>query len=67
MLWPSHDPLFPREWSDRIGDFFAAATLTGLDGVGHFSPLECPDVFAAAIAAALGAGPRSLKGQGRAR
>ena len=49
MLWPEHDPLFPREWSDRIADFFAAATLDGLDGAGHFSPLEAPDRFAAAV------------------
>jgi pimeloyl-ACP methyl ester carboxylesterase len=53
VLWPSHDPLFPREWSGRIGEFFAAATLTGLDGAGHFSPLEAPDAFAAAITAAI--------------
>jgi pimeloyl-ACP methyl ester carboxylesterase len=44
----------PREWSDRIGEFFASATLTGLDGVGHFSPLEAPAAFAAAITAAAG-------------
>jgi pimeloyl-ACP methyl ester carboxylesterase len=55
VLWPSHDPLFPREWSDRIDDFFAAATLTLLDGVGHFTPIECPDKFAAAVAAAASA------------
>jgi pimeloyl-ACP methyl ester carboxylesterase len=54
VLWPEHDPLFPRAWSDRIGEFFAAATLTGLDGVGHFSPLEAPAAFAAAITAAIG-------------
>jgi pimeloyl-ACP methyl ester carboxylesterase len=53
VLWPSHDPLFPREWSDRIEDFFAAATLHLLDGVGHFTPLECPRDFAAAITAAV--------------
>ena len=59
VLWPSHDPLFPREWSDRIGDFFAAARLTWLDGVGHFSPLEGPrDVAAAIVAAAEGDGSR---------
>ena len=52
VLWPSHDSLFPREWSDRIADFFAAATLSWLDGVGHFSPLEAPQAFAAAITAA---------------
>jgi pimeloyl-ACP methyl ester carboxylesterase len=54
VLWPEFDPLFPRGWSDRIGDFFAAATLAGLDGVGHFSPLEDPGAFAAAITAAIG-------------
>jgi len=54
VLWPEFDPLFPREWSDRIGEFFAAVTLTGLGGVGHFSPLEAPGAFAAAITAALG-------------
>ena len=51
MLWPSHDPLFPREWSDRIGEFFARARLTLLDGVGHFTPLEAADAFAAAVTA----------------
>ncbi len=53
VLWPEYDPLFPRQWSDRIGEFFAAATLTWLDGVGHFAPVEAPDAFAAAITAAL--------------
>jgi pimeloyl-ACP methyl ester carboxylesterase len=54
VLWPSHDPLFPREWSDRIGAFFAAVTPRPLDGVGHFTPLECPHHFAAAAIAAAG-------------
>ena len=53
VLWPEHDPLFPREWSDRIGEFFSAATLTWLDGAGHFSPLEAPEAFAAAVIAAV--------------
>jgi pimeloyl-ACP methyl ester carboxylesterase len=57
VLWPSHDPLFPRAWSDRIGEFFAAATLTSLDGVGHFVPLERPETFAAAVTAAAGGSP----------
>jgi pimeloyl-ACP methyl ester carboxylesterase len=56
VLWPEHDPLFPREWSDRIGEFFAAADLAWLDGAGHFSPLEAPVSFAAAIAAAARTG-----------
>jgi pimeloyl-ACP methyl ester carboxylesterase len=53
VLWPEHDPLFPRQWSDRIGEFFAAAELTWLDGAGHFSPLEAPAPFAAAVTAAV--------------
>ncbi|HEU5388488.1 MAG TPA: alpha/beta hydrolase [Streptosporangiaceae bacterium] len=53
VLWPEHDPLFPREWPDRIGEFFAAAELTWLDGAGHFSPLEAPAAFAAAVTAAV--------------
>jgi pimeloyl-ACP methyl ester carboxylesterase len=52
VLWPSHDPLFPREWSDRIDEYYAAARLTPLDGAGHFTPLERPRDFAAAIIAA---------------
>ena len=52
VLWPEHDPLFPRAWSDRVGDFFAAAQVSWLDGAGHFSPLEAPGPFAASITAA---------------
>ena len=57
VLWPEYDPLFPREWSDRVGEFFADARLTWLDGAGHFSPLEAPGEFAAAVVAAAGAEP----------
>lgn len=56
VLWPEHDPLFPREWSDRIGEFFASARVTWLDGAGHFAPLEAPGEFAAAVVAAVRAG-----------
>ncbi len=27
ILWPEHDPLFPLAWSDRIDEFFTAATV----------------------------------------
>jgi pimeloyl-ACP methyl ester carboxylesterase len=57
VLWPEHDPLFPRQWSDRLGEFFAAAELTWLDGAGHFSPLEAPAPFAAAVTAAVTSRP----------
>ncbi len=52
VLWPAHDPLFPPAWSDRIGDFYAHARLTHLPGSGHFTPLESPEEFAAAVIAA---------------
>ncbi len=56
VLWPEHDPLFPPAWSDRLGEFFADATLRPLTGVGHFVPLEAPQDLAAAIRAALAGG-----------
>ena len=46
VLWPGHDPLFPREWSDRLQEYFDDAHLHFADGVGHFTPLECPREFA---------------------
>jgi pimeloyl-ACP methyl ester carboxylesterase len=49
VLWPEHDPLFPRAWSDRLEAFFSAVELEFLDGVGHFTPVEAPQAFAAAI------------------
>jgi pimeloyl-ACP methyl ester carboxylesterase len=53
VLWPGHDPLFPVEWSDRVGEFFSAATVLSLPDAGHFSPLEAPAEFAGAVIAAL--------------
>jgi len=49
MLWPEHDPLFPREWSDRLDEFFSDAQLETVDGAGHFTPVECPAEFAELI------------------
>ena len=46
VLWPEFDPLFPREWSDRIDEFFGRARLRLVDGAGHFAPLEYPAVIA---------------------
>ncbi len=58
VLWPGHDPLFPVQWSDRIDEFFSAATVRPLPDAGHFSPLEAPAEFAAAIAEAVGTATR---------
>ena len=54
ILWPEHDPLFPPEWGDRVQEFFSAASVRALPGVGHFTPLEAPDAFVSAIRAAVG-------------
>jgi pimeloyl-ACP methyl ester carboxylesterase len=51
VLWPEHDPLFPRAWADRVGDYFSDLDIGYLDGAGHFVPREAPHAFAAAIAA----------------
>jgi len=53
VLWPEHDPLFPREWSSRLDEFFSDVRLRHLDSVGHFVPLEAPADLAAAIVAAV--------------
>lgn len=50
VLWPEHDKLFPRAWSDRLGEFFRDVALVPLDGIGHFVPLEAPGAFAEAVA-----------------
>jgi pimeloyl-ACP methyl ester carboxylesterase len=49
VLWPEHDPLFPRAWGDRLDEFFEDVTVTDLPGAGHFSPLEAPAAWAAAL------------------
>lgn len=55
VLWPEHDPLFPRAWSDRLATYFAAVRLRPVDGVGHFAPVEYPGVLAEEILSALSA------------
>ena len=54
ILWPEHDPLFPPAWSDRLGEFFSDVQVRHLAGVGHFTPVEAPEAFAAAVRDALG-------------
>jgi pimeloyl-ACP methyl ester carboxylesterase len=53
VLWPEHDPLFPRDWSDGVDRFFSHAEVRAVDGVGHFAPLEYPEQMAEPITAAL--------------
>jgi pimeloyl-ACP methyl ester carboxylesterase len=49
VLWPEHDPLFPRAWSDRLGEWYSDVDLRPVDRVGHFSPVEAPQAWADAI------------------
>ena len=49
VLWQEFDPIFPKEWSDRLDEFFADVSLEMLNGVGHYTPLEATDRFASAI------------------
>jgi pimeloyl-ACP methyl ester carboxylesterase len=49
VLWPEHDPLFPRAWSDHLPDFFTDVDLRPVSGSGHFLPVEAPAAFAAPI------------------
>ena len=49
VLLPQYDPLFPREWADRLDDYFVDARPQCVDGAGHFTPLECPQEFAGLI------------------
>lgn len=58
VLWQELDPLFPRAWSDRLGEFFADITVHHVDGVGHFTPLEAPADFASIVDAVYRAGIR---------
>ncbi|HEX3733370.1 MAG TPA: alpha/beta hydrolase, partial [Mycobacteriales bacterium] len=50
VLWPSHDPLFPRAWSDRLDQYFCDFVIRPVSGAGHFAPLEYPQLVADAIA-----------------
>jgi pimeloyl-ACP methyl ester carboxylesterase len=53
LLWPEHDPLFPMEWSNTLDQFMSNFSLKLMRGVGHFSPTEAPETFAAEILAHL--------------
>jgi pimeloyl-ACP methyl ester carboxylesterase len=53
LLWPECDPLFPVAWSDQVDRFMSNFSLKFMPGVGHFSPTEAPEMFAAEILAHL--------------
>jgi pimeloyl-ACP methyl ester carboxylesterase len=51
VRWAEHDPLFPYEWTDRLGETFANLDLALFPGVGHFPHREDPGRAAREIAA----------------
>ncbi|HEY6789597.1 MAG TPA: hypothetical protein VI365_20040 [Trebonia sp.] len=44
-------PFLSRAWHPATPPFFTAASLSVLRGAGHFTPVERPAEFAAAVAA----------------
>ncbi|MDH6262854.1 alpha/beta hydrolase [Bradyrhizobium sp. BR13661] len=50
VRWAEHDPLFPYEWTDRLGETFRDLDLAMFPGVGHFPHREDPDRAAEEIA-----------------
>jgi Predicted hydrolases or acyltransferases (alpha/beta hydrolase superfamily) len=50
VLWPEADPLFPRAWADRLGEWYADLRVVPVGG-GHFVPRQAADEFAAALLA----------------
>jgi pimeloyl-ACP methyl ester carboxylesterase len=51
VRWAEHDPLFPYEWTDRLGETFTDLDLAMFPDVGHFPHREDPDRAASEIAA----------------
>ena len=43
VRWAEHDPLFPYEWTDRLGETFTNLDLAMFGDVGHFPHREDPD------------------------
>lgn len=51
VRWAEHDPLFPYEWTDRLGETFSNLDLAMFAGVGHFPHREDSDRAASEIEA----------------
>ncbi len=49
VVWGDRDPFFPASQAERTAAAIPGATLTVLDGCGHFLPDEDPDRLASAI------------------
>jgi pimeloyl-ACP methyl ester carboxylesterase len=49
IRWAEHDPLFPYDWTDRLGETFANFDCAPFLDVGHFPHREDPDKAAREI------------------
>ncbi len=52
-LWYQFFHRIPREWSDRLDEWFSDVSIRLVAGVGHFVPVEAPRDFADLVAASL--------------
>jgi pimeloyl-ACP methyl ester carboxylesterase len=48
VLWPGRDALVQRQWADRLDEYFADLDFRVVES-GHFTPVEAPCDFAAAV------------------
>ena len=55
VRWAEHDPIFPAEWTDRLGETFSNLDCKLFPGAGHFPHREDPDRAALEIANFFGA------------
>ncbi len=53
IVWGVDDPIAVVAMAERLAERRADATLTRLEGIGHYPMVESPDVFADAVCAAL--------------
>jgi len=54
VRWSERDPIFPYEWTDRLGETFLDLDLAPFPDVGHFPHREDPDRAATEIAGFFG-------------
>jgi pimeloyl-ACP methyl ester carboxylesterase len=54
VVWGAADPLFPASFAEGLDGLLPGHSITVLDDVGHFVPLEAPAELAAAVRSLLG-------------
>jgi pimeloyl-ACP methyl ester carboxylesterase len=54
IVWADEDPVAVWPMAERLSEAVPSATLTRLDGIGHWPMIEAPDRFAREVIAGLG-------------